>query len=221
MPYNADGTISEIQALLNDPYGNTYTNTKCLPYLKRAYEELQSTFHVNEVPALLKRSVPILVTAGATTVTLPTNLILPIWLEERPSGGSDLDWIPMIPKMWEPNVAQSQYLVYWVWRESTIHLLGATADREVRIHFLKSLSDINDQNSDIAVTNANSFLAAKAASLIARIIKRDRQLAEDLNLEAGAAINRLIALATKGAQLLPVRRMSFGTTRRLMGRRYR
>jgi hypothetical protein len=219
MAFNADGTLSEVQALLNDPQGNTYNNTKCLPFLRRAYEELQSTFHVAEVPALLVRSAPITVAAGAVTVVLPTDLILPIWLEERPSGGSDLDWVPMLPKMWEPTIAQSSYLVYWVWREEKIYLLGATVNHEVRIHYLKSLGTIKDQNDDVAITNANSFLAAKTASLIARVIKRDRQLAEDLNMEAGAALNRLVALATKGMQQLPVHRIPFGTSRHLYKRR--
>ena len=222
MSFNVNTTLSEAQALLNDPSGSVYTNTKCMPFLRRAYEELQNNLQLNDVPIVLDRSAAINVTAGVLTVPATTlaNMILPIWLEERTPGDSEIDWSPMTPMIWEPNRAQVDFLGVWVWREETIYLLGSTAAREVRVTYLKSLPTLVDQESIVYVSNANNFLASKTAASMARMIKKDFKLAEILDLEAGRALSLLISLSSKGRQLLPVRRLPFGTTRRLALRRY-
>jgi len=222
MSYAVNTTLSEAQALLNDPAGSTYTNTKCLPFLRRAYEELQNNLQINDVPIVLEQSAAITVAAGATTVPNATllDMILPIWLEERAPGETDIDWLYMTPARWEINRSLNDILEFWIWRDEVIHLLGATGNREVRVKYLKSLDRILDQNDPILVSNANNFLASKTASQMARMIKKDIKLADSLDIEAGRALGLLIGIATKGQQLLPTRRQSFGTARRLARRRF-
>lgn len=216
MAYLASLTIAEAQALLNDVAGSTYTTTKLMPFLKRAYEELETNLNLNEIPVTLEKSAPIVVGIGVTSVPLPADMLLPVWMQERAAGEST--YIPMIPTLWEPDLLQDMTLKFWTWREEAIQLVGATSAREVQIIYLKKLAALVDGTSNIVVTNANNFLAAKTAEMAARYVKKDIRAADALRDEAGRALNILIKIAVKGNQLMPVRRIPFGTSRRLFKR---
>lgn len=214
MSFAASVSLDEARALLNDPSGATYTDVKLLPYLKRAYEELSNNLALQEVPLTLGRTAAITVTAGSTTLTAISGMLMPVFLEERAPG--DATYMDMIPRVWEPDIQPGSTLGFWTWREENIRFPAATANREVRVTFIESLTQLTDGTSLVLASNANGFLAAKTASLVATFIMNNPKKAEALNQEAGRALSILISLAVKGNQLLSVRRRPYGTARRLL-----
>ncbi len=48
-----------------------------------------------------------------------------------------------------------QSLIYWTWQEQTIKFLGATSDREVKIHCIRAIMpDLTDATNPIDIINS-------------------------------------------------------------------
>lgn len=217
MSYSAVSTLYDTQVLLNDQRGTTYPFAKLLPFLQMAYRDLAERLQLSESAVVLETAGPVTVTAGDTTLTnQPTDIVLPLYMEER-SVGETL-YIPMDQKLWETNYAIGAFLNVWAWREERIVFAGATSTRQVQFIYLKSLSELDDQNSAIVVSNARNFLAAKTAQYAEAFIKQNFKKSEKLEMMAEASAERLLRIATKGEQAMPVRKLPYGTSRRLLGK---
>ncbi len=204
--------IAESAALLNDPSQTLYTNTKILPFVKKAYQELENHCIANGIPVVNEVSAVLDVAAAATTIaTQPTDMVEPIWLGERPDGSSTgTTYTPMIERAWDPNEEQTDTLRYWVWREESIKLLGATAAREVLLRYHKNFGAGSITTaSTIAVSNGKTFLAARSAALASVFLGENESRAAALQNDADVALETLIATSIRRSQNLPARRRPF------------
>jgi hypothetical protein len=204
----ASDVITEATSVfLNDPSKKRFTDAIMLPYVKRAHKELQLLYHNNGISLLKEVSTAIAVAADATTVSTPSDLIEPVKLEERAPG--ETTYIPMDQTNWEPDQEKTSHLRYWTWREEVIVFLGATADREVRIYYLKSLSPITTTSSALGVKDGLLFMSARVAELAAKFDGLNIDLANMIGLEGGASLKQLINRGTRTNQGYGTRRKSF------------
>lgn len=191
---------------LNDVNSDLYTDTALIPLVSTAYDELAQELELNEADNTEEISSPITVTTGSVTLTLPSNFVKAIKLEERAVGGGDDDWIEMKELEWEPSKSKSAELKFWVSREDEVKLLGATTDREVRLFYFKSLTPITTNAITIPIINSKRFLALKTAALAAKFIGMNMILGNDLELQAAIALNKLVGNNIKTRQARPVKR---------------
>jgi hypothetical protein len=209
--------ISEAQSVyLNDAAGSVYTDAILLPFIKSAYEHLRNELALNDVPTLNELSAAQTITAGSVTLTSAiTDLLVPLALEERASGSSDL-YVPMVERQWVPNEAQTSALRYWVWREEAIIFLGATTDRQIRVRYLKDLDPTAiTTSSTIFAANARSFLAARTAALVEMFVRQNVDNAQAAQMVADEQLRKIIMINVKNMQALPTRRRPFLGPRRI------
>lgn len=206
MPDTAGQVISEAQSLLNDVDAVFYTTEKLLPYLNKAYRELQDYYNLHGLRTTV--TVPGLATVAAGSLTIavpPANMLRPIEISERTPGSSE-QFTLMDERSWEPDEPQAPQLRVWTWREEIVHFLGATADRQIRIRYVKSLDELVGVGSFIGITNAKTALALRTAALAARYIGENPTRAGELDGETGIALDRLIVTAIRQNQGMPTRR---------------
>lgn len=206
MPDTAQQVVLEAQGLLNDAPGIFYTFDSLLPYLNKAYRELQDYYNLHGLKTTVDVSSVLLVPAGTTDLlNPPADMLRPIELGERTPGTQD-QFSDMDERSWEPDESNTNHLRIWTWREEVIHFVGATADREIRIRYVKSLADMTGAGSFVAIQNSKLVLAARTAALGARYIGENSTRADELDQETGRALDRLIVTAIRQNQGLPARR---------------
>ena len=211
MAVTAADALTECKFLLNDPSGNIYPDDRLLPLMQKAYRELQTKLLLNGLSVVKEYTTgtPIPVPAGTILLGdgtgLPTDLVYPIELWERPAGSTQL-FEEMTERAWEPEIRPGSTLIYWDWREEEIKFVGATTNREVRIKFMKGLARITSAASPITVNNATTWLAARTAAIAAFVLGSNPTRAEGLNGDAGQALKDLLRYLVKRQQGLPVRR---------------
>ena len=95
--YTAATVMLRSGAYLNDPANITFTYVILLPYLRMAMDDLQSVMVENGISFLDTKTAVLALSAvtsvgitSASNPALPTDLLLPISLEERPTGSGAL-----------------------------------------------------------------------------------------------------------------------------------
>lgn len=217
MAYTAGGVMDLSAALLNDAAKSMFSYAVQLPFLKLAQDELDIELKDCGV-ALVNQIADIDVAAEALFLTLPCNFFLPIKLEERADGSTDDNaWVEMEEKDWEPNREMSDTLIYWTFRNNKINFVGATAAREVRLHYIRNLSGVTDSSNNEEVDKARNFLCMRTAALCAEFILQDIQRATSLNAQAQINIGKLTSVLIKNTQGVRVRRRPFRIHGRILG----
>lgn len=210
MPDLASTAITEATSVfLNDPSKTRFTDAIMLPYIARAHREIQLRFHNVGIAALDEISANISLSSGDVTlgVNLPSDMIEPKFMEEK--APSETDYIPMEQTAWEPSTPQTDHLRYWTWREELIQLLGATAARDVRLRYLKSLTPIVAVSTPLGISNGLGFISARAAALAAKFNGNNPALGDSINQEAGVFLSELVRRGIKTSQGYGTRRKSF------------
>jgi hypothetical protein len=215
-----DVTAGEIMltsaALLNDSAQQVYTNAVQIPYLKIALRELREYFELDNIPVTTKSSSIITLAAGitelgfATTPALPTDLIEIIQLWESTTGTNN--FTPMERKNLIPHYLNGvEYFSFniWAWEGNIIHLLPCVQSNDLKIDYIKQLPNIVDQNSTIGIINGQSFLEYRTAALLAQFIGQNETRANELNANAGNAIERILGIENKAKQAIMTRRLPF------------
>jgi len=213
-----DGSAS----LLNDTAKNVYTYNAQLPYLKIAMQELQEHFELNNIPVTEETSAIITVQAGVTAITydaagtpanpaLPSDMVEPAQLWERQSGIDP--FIPMTKRDYLPHYLediQSEQFIYYVWIDQQIRFLAAVQNNDIKIDYIKQLfTTVVDQNTQINIINATTFLEYRTASLCAEFIERNLSSAQGLNSYALLGLDRVTGIGVKGRQNIMTRRRPF------------
>jgi hypothetical protein len=231
--YNTAGQITSlVRSLLNDAQGNLFTDAVLLPYVNSAYRKVQRAmgnagaggFLTDDallvVPAVASQdsSLQVSITdATAPPNQLPTDLLLPLKLWERPNpsstgGGSAQDFVEMVDLTRHgglPSRPQDLALSVWEWRSDGIYFLGATQDTQIRLRYLKAYPDLTDATSPVLVRNAQEALAFAGAALAGWA--RGSPLAEKWDDAAADAIEDLIIQAVKREQQTGRRRRPFSS----------
>lgn len=214
--------ITEAQKIfLNDSAGSLYTTAKLIPLGKRAYRDLQREMVKNGAKVFKEVSSGYIdVAAGATVLSAPpADLLRPIKLYERADGSSDTGSL-MEEVGWDPNELQSSTLRKWVWREEAIRFLGATVVREVRVDYIKSLTDLVDQDSTLGFLHADAFMSPWIAAYVAQFMMNNPSRAEELRKIAYMGLETMLTLLVQEQQGVPIRRKGFRSRRQpfILGR---
>lgn len=212
MPIASD-VMNEAAALLNDPNRTLFTYTLQLPFLRSAWNELQLKLQENGIPTAKEISLTLEIAPGTSSITLPSDFIRPIKLEERANDSSD-DFVEVREVLDIPQVSIGE-IRYWNWREESIYINPPTTAREVRLIYWKSLNPLNDQNSNLNVTNSQEFLAFRTAALCARFIGENPTRADVLDSMATYHRDILINLEVRKMQSLPQRPKGYTYRRKL------
>jgi hypothetical protein len=225
--YNTAGQITSlVRSLLNDSQGNLFTDTVLLPYANSAYRKVQRALGNSGGGAFIQDDVLLVVTAVAQTDTslqvsitdatappnqLPTDLLLPLKLWERPNGSSD-DFLEMVDLSQHgglPSRAQDVTLSVWEWRADGLYFPGATQDTQIRLRYMKAYPDFTDATSPVLVRNAQEAIAYGAAALAAW--SRGSPLAQKWDDAATDAIEDVVAAAIRREQQSSRRRRPFSS----------
>lgn len=214
VPVLLAGTVmDQAAAILNDVAKNLYSYTVQLPYIKKANEDLEQTLLVYGVTIQFKKSAAIAVAAGATTLVLPSDFLVPISLWERASGSTNEDdYVEMDERDWEENTQAQSTLTQWSFRENGINLVPSTANREVKLYYDKMLTVVNSENSTEDSILFKSFLAAKTAEYCARFIGMNKVMADEIrDNECFKAEDKLVHILVGNMQGIRFRRPKFTT----------
>ncbi len=223
--YNTAGQITSlVRSLLNDSQGNLFTDAVLLPYANSAYRKLQRALGNAGGGGFIQDDVLLVVTAIAQTDTslqvavtdatappnqLPTDLLVPLKMWERPNGSTQdfLEMVDLTRHGGLPSRAQDLTLSVWEWRADGIYFLGATQDTQIRLRYLKAYPDFTDATSPVLIRNSQEALAYAAAALAAWA--RGSPLAEKWDDAASDAIEDLVAAAVRREQQSARRRRPF------------
>jgi hypothetical protein len=202
-----DDVMEEARGVyLNDPSGNKYTEDVLFPHVKNAYSFLQSELRSNGLQVTEKYAVES-ITAGTTSFTLPSDIVIPVKMEERLDGSSD-EYDPMHFVYRIKRVTPGNNIKEWSWRENAIQLREATGDREVRLTYKNSFPVIIDGVDDV-YGKAEQYLAAKASALALMFIDQATDLANIANEIAERELREVVGTAVKLKQAAPVRRKPY------------
>jgi len=225
--YNTAGQITTlVRSLLNDAQGNLFTDTLLLPYLNSAYRKVQraignaggggfiqdDTLLVVPAVAAQDASLQVSITdASAPPNQLPTDLLVPLKLWERPNGSSD-DFAEMIDLTRHgglPSREQDLVLSVWEWRADGLWFVGATQDTQIRLRYLKAYPDFSDATSPVLVRDAQEALAYATAALAGWA--RGSALAQKWDDAAADAIEDLVVAAVRREQQSARRRRPYSS----------
>lgn len=225
--YNTAGQITAlVRSLLNDAQGNLFTDAVLLPYANSAYRKAQRALCNSGAGGFLSDDVLLVVPAvtapdaslqvSITDATappnqLPTDLLVPLKLWERPNGSSD-DFIEMVDLSRHgglPSRPQDLTLSVWEWRADGIYFLGATQDTQIRLRYLKAYPDLTDATSLVLVRNAQEAIAYATAALAGWA--RGSPLSEKWDEAANDALEDLVSAAVRREQQSSHRRRPFSS----------
>jgi hypothetical protein len=225
--YNSAGQITSlVRSLLNDAQGNLFTDTVLLPYANSAYRKLQRAIGnaggggfiqddvLLVVPAVTQTDTPLQVAitdATAPPNQLPTDLLVPAKIWERPNGSTE-DFLEMVDLSQHgglPSRVQDVTLSVWEWRADGIYFLGATRDTQIRLRYLKAYPDFTDATSPVLIRNAQEAIAYATAALAGWA--RGSPLAEKWDEAAADAIEDLVSAAVRREQQSSRRRRPFSS----------
>ena len=225
--YNTAGQITSlVRSLLNDSQGNLFTDTLLLPYANSAYRKVQRAIGNAGGGGFIQDDVLLVVAAVAETDTslqvsitdatappnqLPTDLLVPVKIWERPNLSTD-DFLEMVDLSQHgglPSRVQDVTLSDWEWRADGIYFIGATQDTQIRLRYSKAYPDLTDSTSPVLVRNAQEAIAYATAALAAW--SRGSPLAERWDQAAADAIEDLVVTAVRREQQSSRRRRPYSS----------
>lgn len=225
--YNTAGQITSlVRSLLNDSQGNLFTDALLLPYANSAYRKVQRSLGNAGGGGFIQDDALLVVTAVGETDSslqvsitdatappnqLPTDLLVPIKLWERPNGSTD-DFLEMVDVTQHgglPSRVQDLTLSVWEWRADGIYFVGATQDTQIRLRYSKAYPDFTDATSPVLVRNAQEAIAYATAALAGW--SRGSPLAEKWDEAAADAIEDLVSAAVRREQQSARRRRPFSS----------
>jgi hypothetical protein len=204
--------LTEIKGLLNDPSGSIYPDQALIPLLQKSYRELQVKLNALGI-STSKEVIGTTVLLVGTKILgdgagLPTDLIYPIELGERLMG-SENKFAPMEEREWDMDATPGNELGVWVWREETLHFIGANTDRQIMIRYVKSLPALADVTSPVLINDSQTWLAQRTAAIASLLLGHNPSRAEALITDLygfNGPWEDLKATKVKRLQNIPVRR---------------
>lgn len=211
------GSLLDISAaLLNDTQKQTYTYTVQLPYFQIALDELQQLFERSSISSTNETSAVIAVDAGVTAIGFSTIPVLPadlisisqMWERQRNIN----PFVPMGQRSFIPEYLTGELVSsfgIYAWEAQQIKLPMANRDNDIKLNYVKSLFTIVDGNSTIDIINADPALYFRTAALCARFIGENPTRAQELDVDAERALDRIEGIENKAKQGIYTRRKPF------------
>ncbi|MHA1962138.1 MAG: hypothetical protein ACW99U_18185 [Candidatus Thorarchaeota archaeon] len=217
----ASAIMLRAAGMVNDYAQSTYNNTNLIPHLQNAQLRLQTEFNLNDLPYTHEETAALTITAGnslttATVPAIPTDIVHPYKMWEKPTGSSIDNYVPMTQVEDLPNRAQDTTLNEWQWREGNIYFVGATVNVDVKLSYEKTLTIITAHGDDLGdnMQDCQLYLAAQTAAFAALILGGNEGLSAANQGVADDQLRRVIANRVKEQQNLPARRLAYGYYRR-------
>lgn len=210
--------VTLARGLLNvsDAIPKIFTDAALTPYVQLAIEDLKDATGLTDLPVHNEVFVGTVNALATTLASPPTDIITPLFMEEK--AASDVLYIPMVQKEWEPNTEPGDTLHYWTWREETIVFVGCKTVRTVRLRYSKDLTAFSALANNCPISTAKNFLAKKIAAYAAAAIGENYTRAEWLNAQAEISLDKVIRKSVKAKQGMPVRRRAHGSSQRSLRR---
>ena len=207
----ASEVMQKSASLLNDTARSVYTYSAQLPYLRIAVDELQEYFQLHDLAVTQLTSSIINIPKGTTQCLLPSDLIEPQEIYERAEGIDP--FVKMTRKEYLPHYLGSTPLnqfIYYTWQNQLIQFPSSVRNNDLKIDYIRQLfTTIVDENTQINIINAKTFLEYRTASLCAEFIERNLASAQALNTYAILALDRVTGISIKGKQNIMTRRRPF------------
>jgi hypothetical protein len=200
-----------VQFMMNDAGGSVYTAAVILPAIKIANDDLQSKLLNANIEYLDEEASEQDIAIGGTALTtVPTDMVEPIELHERPTTSTLLsDYVKMEYKNPLPDRTQTETLQDWTWREHAVAFIGATVARGVRLRYKKLITALANDASTVAMQHSKNYFAYRAAGHLKAFIEENPEGAGIAYNSADDALNDIIDLALKFQQKEPMRRKPF------------
>lgn len=223
--FTAGDVMSAARGLLNDTAGQYYTNTVQIPYLQMAVSELREYLELSNSPVTNYTDTVLTIPAGTTVINYITTPSLPQDLVQirqawyRPTG--DGPFVPLNERDFLPHWQDGQDLysfLYWAWYDNAMHLPASSQINDLKLDYMKEIANVVDENSQLNLINGQSFLNYRTAALCARYVKRDKEAADDLDINAQTSLDRTVAIESKGRQTIQTRRRPFRQAYKNRGR---
>lgn len=183
--YNTAGQVMAlVRSLVNDAAGIVFTDALVLPFVNSAYRKVQRGLANTGAGTFISDNVTVIVAAvsapdsslqvvindaTAPPNQLPTDLLVPLKLWERPASSAAEfgEMTDLTRRGGLPSRRQGAALEVWEWRADGIYFLGATQATQVRIRYAKAYPDLADASSQILVRSAQDAIAYYAAAMAA------------------------------------------------------
>jgi len=214
----ASDIMDKAAALLNDTARDLYSNAVQLPYIQLANESIEQICESLGISIIRKLSTVIDVLAGATTLDLPSDFLLPIQLWERADGStSEGDWVEIKEIDTIIGFMPTNTLGVWAYYNNAVNFPECTTDREVKMLYERSIASITGSNSPIDTDKFKVYLSRKTAELCARFIGMNSTLADELlSREVGPTQYNLELVLVKNLQGVRKRRGSSSSRRAIL-----
>jgi hypothetical protein len=230
--YNTLGQITTLaRSLLNDAPGNWATDTVLLPYANAAYRATQrkianagGTGFITDDTLLVIAAVPanqqdpgtqvVLDDASAPPNQLPSNLLVPLKIWERPNLSTQ-DFSEMRDLTLHgglPSRLQMQSLGDWEWRTDGIYFVGATQDTQIRLRFQSAFPDLTGPTDIILIRGAQECLAQGTAAFTG--FARGSPLADKMEALFNDSVEDVVIENVRAQQNAGVRRRPYNRRRR-------
>jgi hypothetical protein len=138
---------------------------------------------LNDLPTTSEETAALTIAIGANLTTastpaIPTDIIHPYDMWEKPTGSSVDNYVIMEQVRELPNRLQDTTLNEWQWREGNIYFVGATVAVDVKLTYEKGLTLITTANDDLGdnMLDFQLFLAAQTAAFAALIMGGNSEL---------------------------------------------
>lgn len=191
--------LTTARTLLNDDVSAVWSDASLIPKAQEAHRELQAKLWEVGSPVVRAQSPPIMVNAGATTITLPVDLLTPFKLVEYAATGESLvNSVEMTEQNYLPTVAPAATLKYWAWRGEFIELVGASVGRNVVIYYRRLITIPTANNDPIGILFGELYLAARTAAMAHGSVG-NIEAAGFMSQKANDSFNQVIA-AQRGQQ---------------------
>lgn len=202
-------TLDQSRMFLNDVGSTLYTDAVLLPVFRTAYQEMEDLFVLHGIPRLaVVDAVQTITAVSGVLYPNPIDMLFPIDMFERAVGDDNDHWVPVTEVRFLPNKTQDTILGFWQFANQLINLIGATANRQAKLRYKKTLTVLS-AGSTIEVFDSKSFLAARTGELAARFIGKDRERADYCQQIAETAKDTLLSTHVNQMQSLPVRQRRF------------
>jgi hypothetical protein len=141
----------------------------------------------------------------ASSPQLPTNLILPLRLWERPTATAGFTGPPMRQaNAGLLNLFQQTFLVDWEWQADGLRFRGATQSQDVKVKYEKQLPQLAAPTDAVPIRGVGNAAAYQAAKIFAA--SRGGAILAEFKIEADAEIFLLQQVSARRRQRKQVRR---------------
>jgi len=150
---------------------------------------------------------------------LPSNLLVPLKLWERPNG-SNQDFVEMTDLTTHgglPSRIQGSALECWEWRTDGVYFIGATQDNQIRMRYNSAYPDLTGPNDVVLIRGAQEAIAYPTAGLAG--LARGAPLAEQMEQLGMDYIEDLVVQSVRRQQNVGTRRKPFRSRGRSWGAR--